>query len=417
MRILQLVHQYLPEYVGGTEFYTQWLSHELSQRNHDISIFYRHDGELNGKKNRFDDAVFVWESWHGTLTPTRRFLATFSDRPITNAFAEVLQEIKPDLVHVHHAMGMPVSIFDEIKQFKTPYVITIHDYWWVCSNAQLLTNYSQEICDGPKAFLNCARCALARSDLPNIIPALPLLALPLAWRNYLLRQVLNGASKIIVSTNFVHDWYVSHGVSNDKLIVKPLGLDYPEMFSKRPWDGKRPLRVGYIGGLTWQKGVHVLVEAFSTFEGPGELWIAGDKTFDPLYVGRLEKLANSYTKFLGKLDRDGIWNMLSQIDIIVVTSLWYETFCFVISEAFATGVPVIASNLGVMAERVKDGVNGFLVPPGNVTALRDTLRKISQDPNLLFQLQSNINHVPTIQEHVADIEAIYRQVLLEKNGR
>jgi glycosyltransferase involved in cell wall biosynthesis len=146
-------------------------------------------------------------------------------------------------------------------------------------------------------------------------------------------------------------------------------------------------------------------------ESGGELWIAGDEAVDPAYVSHLRTLASPNVRFLGRLTRAEVWKTLGQVDVVVVPSQWYETFSFLVSEAFATGVPVIASSLGPLVDRIRHGVDGLLVPAGDVQALQSALLELTEDPRLLPRLRAGICPVPTIEDHVVDIEAIYQAVV------
>jgi glycosyltransferase involved in cell wall biosynthesis len=410
VRILHLVHQYMPEYVGGTEFYTQWLAHELSRREHQATIFYRRSAKGTGQEHRMEQDVHVWAAWADTLNPTRRFSATFGDRPIERAFEHVLEETRPDLVHVQHLMGLPTALLRPIRQRDIPFVITLHDYWWVCANAQLLTNYSQHVCDGPRAYLNCARCALARVDRPWLWPLLPFMAGSLAWRNHSLHGAMMAADRLIAPTEFVRRWYVAHGTPADKLVMIPHGLPLPAQIPQARRESDAPVRFAYIGGLSWQKGVHTIVEAFDEISGPRELWIAGDESFDPDYVARLRAQAGPNVRFLGRLTREQVWETLAQVDVVLVPSLWYETFSFIVSEAFAASVPVVASQLGPLADRVRDGVDGLLIPPRNVDAWRTALQRLLDEPDLLARLRANVRPPTMLTEHVDQIESLYADI-------
>lgn len=411
MRILHLVHQYLPDHVGGTELYTKWLTDGLQANGHQVAIFARHSTDGQSLTSRDDDGVTVWLAANGRFQPTNRFTSTFRNPSLHQAFNQVLDQFQPDIVHVEHLMGLPTAILNELQRRHIPYVVTLWDFWWVCANAQLITNYSQEICDGPDKFFNCARCTLARAEKPQLKVAEPPLAIPLALRNRRLKDCLANAAQLIAPAKFVKDWYVNHDITEEKITVVPPGLNYPTDLQTVENEEKRPFRVGYIGGLSWQKGVHTLVDAFVQLPDPGQLWIAGDLDFDPAYVAQLKAKANDNVTFLGKLDREAIWQMLTQVDIIVVTSLWYETFCFVISEAHAMGVPVIASDLGVLAERVQNGQDGYLFPPGNSTALHKILAHLQTNPAQQASLRAHIPQIPTFTEHVASITQVYKQQL------
>lgn len=414
MRVLHLVHQYLPQHVGGTELYTHWLTQAQGKRGHQVAIFHRRSADGVGQEKREEEAVRVWAVWTGPLNPDRRFLSAFGDPPMMPIFERVLDETNPDVVHVEHLMGLPAALVWVIQRRGIPYLITLWDFWWVCANAQLLTNYSQTICDGPRAYLNCARCALARAGRPWLWPAVPPMAGLLAWRNRLLRQVMRGASALIAPTEFVRRWYADHDAPPENITLLQPGIEYhvPAPRRKRRADG--PMRFAYVGGLSWQKGVHTLVEAFGGVEGDVELWIAGDESFDPDYVARLRELATPNVRFLGRLSRDAVWETLAQVDVVTVPTLWYETFSFIVSEAFAAGLPVLASRLGPLADRVRDGVDGLLLPPGDAAAWWAALQRLVDEPDLLARLRGNVRPPLTLEEHVNQVEALYTRLVAER---
>lgn len=415
MRILHVVHQYPPEKVGGAELYTQVVSRALARRGHTVTVFYRRDAPGQGTERWEEDGVQVYAAWDGVAGPARRFLMTFGNRFLHKAFREVLEEFRPEVVHIQHLMGLPVSLVDLIRQRGLPILITLHDYWWVCSNAQLLTNYSQEVCDGPRGYWNCARCVLSRAGHPRMVVALPMLAALIAHRNRLLRRAVDVAGFLIAPTAFVRRWYTLHGFPAGKIALLPHGLEYPTgLPPHRPPDGR--IRLLYVGGLSWQKGVHTLVEAFSGVSGDAELWIAGDESADPTYVSRLRSLSGPNVHFLGRLDREEVWSALARVDVVAVPSLWYEAYSFLISEAFAAGRPVLASQLGALADRVRDGVDGLLLPPGDVAAWRAAIQRLIEDPNLLPRLRANVRPPMTMEEHVERLEALYTQAVNRDPG-
>jgi glycosyltransferase involved in cell wall biosynthesis len=411
MHTLHLVHQYLPEHVGGVELYAHWLTQALHRRGQQVTIFYRRSAAGVGQEHRTEGGVKVWAAWRGVISPTRRFLATFRDPAMVQLFGRILEESNPDLVHVQHLMGLPVALIDSLSQRGIPFVITLHDFWWVCANAQLLTNYSQRVCDGPQAYLNCARCAMARAGHPRLWPALPPLAGLLGWRNLVLRRMIKAADRLIAPTGFVGRWYAAHGVAADKLQVMQLGLESAPTVSLRQQRTDGVLRFAYIGGLSWQKGLHVLLEAFRSLRGVAELWIAGDESFDPTYVGHLRELATPQVRFLGRLTRQAVWETLARVDVVVVPSLWYETFSFIVSEAFVSGAPVVASQLGPLADRVRHEVDGLLVPAGDVAAWRSALQRLVDEPGLLERLQANVRPPLTLDEHVQQLQVLYRSLV------
>ena len=99
---------------------------------------------------------------------------------------------------------------------------------------------------------------------------------------------------------------------------------------------------------------------------------------------------------------------------MVVPSLWYENAPLVIREAFAANIPVIATNLGGMAEVVAHEVNGLLFERGNADDLAIQLRRIVEEPGLLGQLYQRVPPVKTIEEESAELAAIYHALIKKK---
>ena len=91
-------------------------------------------------------------------------------------------------------------------------------------------------------------------------------------------------------------------------------------------------------------------------------------------------------------------------------SLWYENSPLVIQEAFAAKVPVIASDLGALAEKVRHGLDGLLFPPGDAASLREVLRRLIEEPAILKCLRANIRPVKSMAEHAKEIEALYERL-------
>ncbi len=373
-------------------------------------IFYRRSAVGVGLEQRVEDGVSVWAAWAGSISPQGRYLAAFGDVPIERTFERTVDEFRPDLVHVQHLMGLPVQVLRIIRRRRIPYVVTLHDYWWICANAQLLTNFGQQICDGPRLWLNCGRCALARAGMGALWPAAPALAPLLAARARLQRQALGQADRLIAPTSFVKTWYVTHGVSAGQIEVLPHGIERSALPARR----KRPtgtLRFACIGGLAWQKGVHVVVEAFERLSGEVELWVAGSEAFDPVYAQRLRSQAGPRVRFMGGLTREQVWACLAEIDVLAVPSLWYEAFSLIAHEAFTVGIPVVASRLGALAEVVHDGVDGLLVPPGDVDAWSAALQRLVDDPALLDRLRAGVRPAMDMAQHAQSLCSVYERSL------
>ncbi len=414
VRILHILHQYLPDYVGGTELYTQVLARYQVEQGDSVTIFVPAIAGNDWPEPALEDGVHVYRFSTGRREPRRIFLDLFGQSAIDQAFDAVLSREMPELVHIQHLMGLPVSIVRQLVRVGIPYVVTLHDYWYPCANAQLLTNYDQTICSGPQWGLNCGRCAIVRSGKPNAQLLAPAIAPIMAYRNSQTAFVLKNAEALIAPTDFVRQTYASFGTPWEKIHVIPHGIRLPDMMPPKFEREDDILDVIYVGGISWQKGLHILVQAFNQL--PAEhfrLTIYGDESTFPDYSARLRRLSRqSEIRFAGRLPHQELWKALSLSDVLVVPSLWYETASLIIQEAFAARVPVVASDIGALKERIVHEENGLSIPPGDIEALRDILLQLQSEPGRLAALGANIRPVRSVVEHAQDVSQLYQTILL-----
>lgn len=414
-RVLHVVHQYLPDHIGGTELYTQTLVSSLLSHGYQSSVFTRQRGDRPRFPCDDRESVPIYKIIAERESAQAIFLSTFGNHFLQDAFAETLQVTSPDLVHIHHLMGLPAAIPRLAREAGLPVAVTLHDYWFLCPNAQLLTNYDYSICSGPRLWLNCARCTAARLERPGLILGAPLIAGVMAWRASLLRQAMRHVNAFVAPTGFVRDLFVQKGLLMAEQVVHiPHGIDVDGVQPRHPRLANAPLRVSYLGGISWQKGVHVLVNAVTRLDPSSVvLRIYGDHTAFPSYTEHLthKTAGRPNIAFLGRQTRAEVWEALAKTDVLVVPSLWYETAVLVIQEAFAAGVPVLASGLGALQERVHHGVDGYLYPPGDSQALADILEQLAADRDQLARLQAGIRPVLTINQHVEQVLALYRSLV------
>lgn len=408
MHILHVVHQYLPDAVGGTELYTQQLTRELARLGHATAVFTA--APRVTENPRPEDGVRVYRVATGLRSPTAVFLNGLREPDLLAAFEQTLIAERPDVVHIQHLMGMPAGLVDVARRQGVAVVVTLHDYWYVCANAQLITNYDNTICAGPKAWLNCGRCGLARAGR-DVWPLAPALAPLMAVRNLRLRRVLDGADAVVSPSAFTRDVYARLGIPAGRIRVIPHGIDVPAVLPPRvPHDD---FHIGYVGGIAWQKGVDVLVAAMNQFavDTAVRLSVYGDMEAFPDYTAGLRAAAqHPGIQFMGRIPHAALWTALAGLDVLVVPTLWYETSSLIVQEAHAAGVPVVASDIGVMRERVRDGVDGRLFAPGDVPALSAILRELAGDVAQLAHLRAGIKPVRTLDVHVADMVALYASV-------
>lgn len=406
MKILHIIHQYPPDHVGGTEHYTQGLATAQAAAGHSVAVFYPRNG-YSGLTYEERNGVDVYAAGVSDRSRLGVFAATFGAKEVASIFEQVVSEFKPDVLHVQHLMGLPMSLIDHAKRIGLRCVFTLHDYWPLCGNAQLLTNYDHTVCDGPRLWLNCARCSAARLQQPALLLGAPAVAALFGWRARSMRRVLRQFDAILSPSHLVAQMAIRAGADPSRVHHMPLGIDTSGAQPRaRRSDGK--LRVAYIGSLGWQKGVHILVEAFNQVPEPATLVVYGDPHVFPEYSRELRALAQSpRIRFAGKLARADLWSTLADVDLIAVPSIWYENKPTTILEAFAAGVPAMVSDLGTFPELVEEGRSGWLVKVRDVDAwakaLTDLATGIRPRIDVIKASASNL-----VTDHMPKVLSIYR---------
>lgn len=421
MRILQVVHQFLPEYVGGTEVYVADLARRLRARGHEVAIFAGGDAPGQGAW----DGLEVTRVPGGTRSPAgpvATFLATFHNPRAERVFLQTLARLQPQVVHFHHLLGLSTRLPALAKGAGAATCFTLHDYWFLCPKSQLL-DYRGGLCQGPVLGLNCGVCAAERLGSLALAAGAPLVAPLFLLRQRRVRRAIATADVLFAPSRFLAQVAWRSGLPRERTVLVDFGLEEsgdspPQKDPRAPGD---PLRVTYLGAIAPSKGVHVLVEAcrllvLSEAEGlahePVSVRIYGDLAAYPDYGASLRRRAQGLgIRFMGAAAREQVPALLAETDVLVVPSLWYENAPLVVTEAFAAGVPVVASRVGALQEKVRDGVDGLLFPMGDAAALAGLLRQLAATPQLLERLRPQVRPQATRERHLDHMEQEYRALI------
>lgn len=414
MRILHVVHQYVPDHVAGTELYTQMIARRQVESGHEVAVFAPLNRAESDREPAVEGGVRVYRAAAGARSPTAVFRSTFGHAGLAVAFADAVRREQPEIVHLQHLMGIPAAVIDSLAGI--PYIISLHDYWYGCANGQLLTNDTEALCAGPDArHHNCGRCAVARAGLSGAAGLLGPVAAPVLRRRCrLLRPIFAGAARVLAPNAFVRQMYAAMGFSTEAVVINPLGLEAPPIAPPtRPATRGQGLRLGYVGSISRQKGLHVLIDAVNGMPAKSvTLDIYGDLAVFPGYAAELRaKARHPGIRFNGVVGRDRVWAALAALDALVFPTLWYEASPAIIREAFAVRTPIVASNLGAAAAMIRHGVDGLLFQPGDADALRAILLELLEQPGRVGALRAGIAPVETVADHVTRIERVYHEVL------
>lgn len=415
MRIALVVHKFPPASLGGTETYTYNLASGLAARGHDVSVFYRDDGDGSAFREGWEAAggFKVWRVGRSfdpaTADPARLFFDTFLNQDVERSFQRFLAETQPELVHFQHLMLLSVRLPLFVRRIGVPMLLTLHDYWFRCSNSQLIWPDGQ-ICRGKLAGIHCARCATARVNSPLLRALHPALAPLFQWRDWLVKRAALSVGYFLAPSHFLRDQYLAVGFPGERFEVLENGVNVARIraFPRRSSE-EGPLRLTYLGSLAWQKGVHILLEAMQGLSPDRiRLRVYGNPALFPAYTAQLGAAVDPRnTSMEGVIPNDQVGRVFAETDLLVVPSLWYENSPVVIQESYAAGVPVLASRLGALTEKVRDGVDGKLVAPGDVPAWHAVLQQLASDPTLARTWRSNIREPLHIDQHVERLEQHY----------
>jgi len=268
----------------------------------------------------------------------------------------------PDVVHVHNLFpALSPAVIRAAAAEAVPVVMTLHNFRLMCLPATFLRD--GRICEDcvgrvpwPGLVHGCYRGSRAQSAV---------LAASIALHRSL--GTFERVGWFIAISGFVRDKYVAAGFDLSRIILKP----------NFAWPGPRREGPGtyflYLGRLSTEKGVATLLRAWRP--GFGRLLVVGDGPEAP----RLRPLAPGGVEFRGAVPPEEARRLVAQARAVLVPSIWYETFSRVVVEAYAAGVPVVASRIGALPEVVEDGVTGLLAEPGDPASWAAAVERLLDD--------------------------------------
>lgn len=268
----------------------------------------------------------------------------------------LIRESRPNIVHFHNTFPLiSPSGYYACRSANVPVVQTLHNYRLLCPAATFFRNGGPcEDCMGknppwPGAIHGCYQGSrLATGAVGAML-----------FFHRVLRTWRKHVNVFIAPTEFARGKFTEGGIPESKLIVKP-NFVHPD-----PGIGQgKGSYVLFAGRLSQEKGVLTLLRALSLLEGV-RLMIVGDGPLRGHVQALVGKSKPGSIEFLGRQSRTNLFRLMRAARFLVFPSEWYETFGLVMVEAFACGLPVIASRLGAMAELVDDGRTGLLFRAGD----------------------------------------------------
>jgi glycosyltransferase involved in cell wall biosynthesis len=438
MRVLLAVHHFPPNYTGGAEWEAYRIASRLIDRSHQVQVLCV-ENVTNGKKESIS-----WEDDFYKGVPVRRLFLNMKfafgeftswefDNPLIGQMLnEFLLEYKPDIFHLMSGYILTGRCLRVAKELNIPTVLSLMDFWFLCRRITMLRS-DGKLSGLPISPVVCAQCIGEEKKEYKLLGKIFPKMMELYWkgRKSVIRlfeerqafslDTLNSVDVIISRSKFMLDFYIRAGVKKNRLVLSRQGQDIDNIQVENSIlnEDSRKLRIGYLGQIAPVKGIHILINALGLIKDKDvKLFVYGNESAFPQYSGQLRQLAkeDSRIEFVGQFRRDELRKVMQGLDVIVVPSLWYENSPNVIQEAFMYRVPVIASDLGGMAELITHKENGLLFQPGDIIGLADQIKLLFESPDLLGRLKRGIEPVKTVETEINELERIYASVLHQGPG-
>jgi glycosyltransferase involved in cell wall biosynthesis/MoaA/NifB/PqqE/SkfB family radical SAM enzyme len=417
-------------YNAGSEVYSQTLCHGLAKR-HEVHVFTREedafapDFRLRTEYDVDDPRITL----HVVNNP--RLKDRYRAVGVDQRFAEVLDQVRPDVVHVGHLNHLSTSLLREAALREIPIVYTLHDYWLMCPRGQFMQMFPEDTndlwaaCDGQENR-KCAERCYARyfSGAPEEREAdVAYWTDWVARRMNHVREMAELVDLFIAPARYLQDRYrIGFGLPERKLVYLDYGFARERM-AGRSRIGGEPFTFGYIGTHIPAKGIHNLIQAFGRLAGSPKLRIWGRPRGQDTEALRAmaEILPAGVAERVEWLpeykNQEIVREVFNRCDAIVVPSVWVENSPLVIHEAQQARVPVITADAGGMAEYVRHEVNGLLFEHRSTDALAAQMQRFVDEPEFAQRLgargylYSSSGDIPDVGEHVQAVERLYEQVL------
>lgn len=428
----------MPQYSAGTEIYTHTLAKLQMGKGHEVVVITPHiEFYAPGKIKRYYqyDGIEVYQFME-TANPLNRDIYSGKKKPEgLHNFLALINMLQPDVIHFHEmnrSTGITIEHIKLARQTGVKIFVTIHLSFYTCNTNLLIRN--SKLCEGVIKEFDCTACtfnskfnmpafvALPMALLSNLISSTgvttsfktgkltTLISMPSAIRRIKndLNELAKNTDQIISLTEWYKKILLLNGVPFNKITVIPQGLALlnQQVLQKNDLPINLPVKVAFLGRIQFQKGVHLIIAAFKNFTSAEIVVDIYGQEEDTIYYKNCIKnssgLKNVFWK--GLINREEVVKKLSGYDLLCLPSLFSEMSPLVIQEAFAAGIPVLASKVYGNIEQIRHGENGLLFNFNSVDSLTEQLQIIINKPELINQMKSKI--VPP-----ADFESVCNSYL------
>ncbi|MDR1335585.1 MAG: glycosyltransferase [Tannerella sp.] len=390
MRVVLVNKFYYPR--GGDCVAVMATEQLLKDRGHEVAVFGMQypDNVASSRETYFPAEVsFSDATLSGRVRAAERI---FRARGVATRFARLLDDFKPDAVHLHNIHSYLSPVVAQVARRKGLRVVwTMHDYKLICPAYTCLR-------DGKP----CEACFFRKSNVFKYAcmkgsRAASLLAWmeALYWNRKKLERL---TGRFISPSSFLKEKMVSAGFRTEQIEVLP-----NFMHRQTPPPAGKGDYYCYTGRLSGEKGVTTLLEAAKQLPYPLKV-IGGGPLLDSLR----KQFPQNHIEFSGQLPAEQLLPLVQQARFLVMPSVWYENNPLSVIEALCLGTPALGANIGGIPELIEEGVNGLLFEAGNPEDLTEHIRKMYQTAFPYQTIARQAQEKFSAENHYARLLAIYQ---------
>ncbi|OLC95798.1 MAG: glycosyl transferase family 1 [Acidobacteria bacterium] len=388
MKILYIYNLY--QQPGGENHWVESEPQLMEAHGHAVVLYKRDNSEIRDF-SWWQKGALLWQAgW---------------SRQSFREVRSLLRRERPDVAHVYNTLALVTpSVYYACRDEGVPIVQTLYNYRLVCPAGSLLRK--GRICE------ECIDHSLWRSVRYGCYRNSRVQTAAVAGMLYRHRRRATWSQMIdayLVPTEFMRRKLIEGGLPADKIVVKP-NFHEPDAGLREASDGSAL----YVGRLTEEKGLRVLVAAWKQMKSPPRLRLIGD---GPLReeLERAAGVSRGGIEVLGQRSQAETMEYLKKAALVVLPSAWYEGFPHVILEAYACGIPILASRIGTLADVIEDGVTGLLAEPGDPAELAKKVRWIIENESAARQIGLNgrraYETLYTAERNYLHLMAIYQRAI------
>jgi glycosyltransferase involved in cell wall biosynthesis len=313
------------------------------------------------------------------------------DSKMAEIFAEYLDRVKPALVHFHCIQRLTASVVSAALARGIPYLITVHDGWWV-SDVQFIVNEA----DQPVLY-----------DYADPATTSRLWGASAYARMMQLKAPLFGARTVLAVSDKFADLYRSCGVPNVVTVANGISE-----IDQRPHTvaGDGRVRLGFLGGIGHAKGSEIIKYALLGRKFEHLRLIVIDGGLQP-GTSRQEMWNTTPIEFRPKVPEDRVAELYADIDVLLAPSVCVESFGLVTREALHCGCWVVASDRGSIGDCVTDGENGYVIDVSDASELIRVLALIDGAPQRYRETPPSRPVLRRSSEQAAELAELYKSII------